>query len=332
MRAALLREFGQPLSVESIPAPRPKADEAVIRVRAVGLCGSDLKIVSGTIPGIELPHVPGHEVSGELAKDTAELPAGTRVAAYVFTSCGACPSCRRGETTVCPQAERIGFERTGGLADYITVPASNLLPFGTGLSFERAAVSMDAVLSPWRAMRTKGQVKRGDTVLVVGAGGLGLHAVQVGRALGARVAVIDPVESHIDAALKLGAELGAVPEHREQIRRWAPDGVDVVLESSGQPGGFQAASELTRPSGRIVCCGYTPGTDYAFGSMRHTLTELTVLGSRGGNRSDATEALAAVESEQITPLIAGTGTLDEVNDMLAELRSGRTAGRLVVQF
>ena len=332
MKAAILRTFGSPLSLEQVPEPRPGPDEVLLRVRAAGLCGSDLKVVSGTLPGVTAPLIPGHEVAGELAGPAGDLPAGTPVAAYVFSTCGTCPSCRRGEVTVCPRAQRIGFERDGGLAEYLAVPKANVLPFPPELGFDRAAVSMDAVLTPWHAIRTRGNVEPGDRVLIVGAGGLGLHAVQVARALGAHVAVMDPLASHRDAALELGAGIAAAPDETGLLEAWAPAGMDVALESSGQPDGFRSACKLVRPAGRVVCCGYQPGRDYAADSTRLALAELEVLGSRGGSIDDARDALAAVGAGQIKPLVVGHGTLADANDMLAQLRSGAAAGRLVVNL
>ena len=332
MKAAILRAFGDPLSVEEVPEPVPGPDEVLLRVRAAGLCGSDLKVVSGKLPGVATPLIPGHEVAGELTDPVGELPAGTPVAAYVFSTCGTCPSCRRGEGTVCPQAQRIGFERDGGLAEYIAVPRANVLPFSAELGFDRAAVSMDAVLTPWHAIRTRGNVQRGDRVLIVGVGGLGLHAVQVAKALGAHVAVMDPLASHRDAALSLGADIAAAPDEAGLLKAWAPDGIDVALESSGQADGFRSACELVRPAGRIVCCGYQPSRDYAVDSTRLALAELMILGSRGGSIDDARDALAAVGAGQLKPLLVGHGTLADVNDMLEQLRSGAAVGRLAVDL
>lgn len=333
MRAALLREFGKPLDIVDTPRPVPGEGEALVRVRAAGLCGTDLKILAGDLPTVSLPLIPGHEVSGELVNPVGNLAAGTRVAAYALFSCGICPSCRRGETTVCPKVIRLGFERNGGFAEYILVPIENLLPIGNDIRFDHAAVAMDAVLSPWRAIRTRGAVVAGNRVLIVGAGGLGLHAIQVALSLGASVAVLDPDSDHRIAAQELGVEIVVGPEDVRSVAAWAGvSGIDVALESSGTVSGFRSASDLVRPAGRVVCCGYRPGSDFAFDSMRLVMDEIKVLGSRGGTRQDTLDALTAVKAGHITPIVVGHGDLDEVNTMLDRIRYGKAAGRLVVEF
>jgi 2-desacetyl-2-hydroxyethyl bacteriochlorophyllide A dehydrogenase len=332
VRTAVLEHFGSPLTLTTRPEPPLAYGDALVRVRATGLCGSDLKVGAGTLPGVTTPLVPGHEVAGELVEAAGDLPAGTRVAVYMFTSCGACGACARGEGTVCPRSRRIGFERDGGLAEYLRVPSSSLLPFGADLPFEAAAVAMDAVLSPWHALISRGRLQAGEKVLVVGAGGLGLHAIQVARALGGVVAVVDPDESHRARALDLGAELVVDPGAAARIAEWAGDGADLALEASGAPEGFRLAVDALRPAGRVVACGYRPGADYSYDSTRAVLNEISILGSRLGSRADAVEALAAVERGAVVPLVADTGRLDDVNTLLGRLAAGEALGRFVVTF
>lgn len=332
MRAAVLERFGEDLALASRPEPEPAEGEALVRVRAAGICGTDVKIVSGALPGLELPRVPGHEIAGELVVAAAGLEAGQRVAVYPLRSCGRCGPCRRGDTEVCAAAVRLGFERDGGLAELVAVPAADLIPLGSGISFEQAAVAMDAVLTSLRAVRHRARVGPGDRVLIVGAGGLGLHGVQLAAAAGARVAVTDPVPGHRDLALDLGAELALAPERLgEELGAWSPEGADVALEFSGSPAGFRAAAEALRPGGLLVCTGYRPGEDYGLDSSRLALTQLRIEGNRGGRIEHGREALAAVEAGEVKPLIDRVGGLGDVNELLAELRAGRVTGRVVVR-
>src|SRR4051795_9956719 len=123
MRAAVLHAFAEPLELRDVPDPVPGPGELLVRVRATGLCGTDVKITAGTLPGIELPLIPGHEVAGEVVEDGHGFTAGERVAVYTIDHCGSCPSCRRGDTESCRSAVRIGFERDGGLAQLLRVRA-----------------------------------------------------------------------------------------------------------------------------------------------------------------------------------------------------------------
>lgn len=331
MRAAVTESFGG-MTLKDVPEPVIGEGETLVRVRAVGICGSDVKINTGIIPGLSLPLIQGHEVAGELVGDAGSMKAGQRVAAYIFSPCGVCQWCRRGQQILCATSPRLGFERDGGLAEYVRMRVQDLLPFGDDLPFERAAVTMDAVLTPWRALRVNGGVTDGDHVVIVGAGGLGLHAVQIAVTAGARVAVIDPVESHRDFARKLGADLALDPSATDELTRWAPEGADVALESSGSVEGFNTAVAAVRAGGTVVSPGYKPGAQVAVDSMRLALSELRIVGSRSGTLDDARAALQAVERGEIEPLISDTGTLDDAPRFVQQLREGGAVGRLVVML
>jgi D-arabinose 1-dehydrogenase-like Zn-dependent alcohol dehydrogenase len=330
MKAAVLREFGRPLELADVAIPEPAADEALVRVVATGICGTDLKITAGAFDSTPLPLIPGHEVAGELAMDTEELRIGQRVACYLYDPCGECRWCRAGEFTLCPRSRRIGFERDGGLAEFITVPRRNLIAFSSSLPFEAAAVCMDAVTSPWRALVKRAELRPGETVVVAGAGGLGLSGIQIARGLGARVAAIDPVASHRDLAIQDGAEVTADPGELAAIHSWAPDGADVGFEASGSRAGFDALVACLRPGGRLVCCGYRPGVEYGLDSTRLVLGEIILMGSRAGTREDASAALKAVEDGLVKPRIMERLRLEDANRALELLRAGEVLGRIVV--
>ncbi|HEV7844930.1 MAG TPA: zinc-binding dehydrogenase [Thermoleophilaceae bacterium] len=326
----MLRRFGEPLELAEIEPPRPAPGEALVRVRAVGICATDLKLGSGALPGVELPIVPGHEVAGELVEPAGGLAAGARVACALYDSCEGCDHCRAGRPTLCTEVRRIGIERDGGLAEYLALPERSLIPFGESISFAEAAVTMDAVTTPWRALRVRGALAAGESVAVVGAGGLGLNAIQVALDCGARVAAVEPNEERRRIALELGAELAVPPEEFETVRDWAGQGVDLAFDGSGVRAGFETALATVAAGGRVVCCGYRPGLDYSMDSGRLVLEEITLLGSRAGGPADARAALASVEEGRIAPPIMETLPLERVNDALEALRAGSALGRIVI--
>lgn len=332
MRAAVLERFGEPLSVADVPVPEPEDDEVLVRVRATGLCGTDLKVVSGALSSVRPPLIPGHEVAGEVAADADGLAKGERIACYMYETCGTCRTCRLGHTSVCPDLVRIGVERNGGLAQYMSVRRENALPIGDAVPFAAAAVSMDSVLTPWSGLRRRARLQAGESLLVVGAGGLGLNAVQISVGLGARVAVIDPLASHRDRARELGAELTVGPDEAAAVQAWSGGGTDVALDSSGAAAGFRMALDGIRRGGRVVCCGYQVGTDYAFHSARVVLEEITLLGARVGTREDARDVLRAVEEGSIRPSVMDAMPLERVNDALDRLTAGEVVGRVVIDL
>jgi alcohol dehydrogenase, propanol-preferring len=330
MQAAVLRTYGQPLEIDTVPVPDVTEDEVLVRVRATGICGTDLKILAGTLVKTPLPLIPGHEVAGEVAEDAGDLRRGQPVACYIYTACGTCFWCRAGQESICPTATRIGFEDDGGLAQYIRMRRRNVIPFRPGLSFEAAAVAMDAVLTPWRALRVRAQVQPEETVVIGGAGGLGLNGVQIALDAGARVAVMDPIASHRAEAERLGAELAVDPGNVDQVVDWSDGGAIVGLETSGKRAGFDAIVKSVRDGGRIVCCGYEIGKEYGMDSVRFALQEMIVMGCRAGTLQDAQDALQAVERGAITPTISQRLPLEDVNEAFTRLKAGEIVGRLVV--
>ncbi len=328
----MLRQFARPLQVADVPDPRPGDGEVMIRVRAAGLCGTDLKLRSGALPNVTLPRIPGHEVAGEVVVGNGYLSEGQRVACYIYEPCGHCRTCRLGHGSVCRDLVRIGLERDGGLAEYMVLPVENALPISDAISFADAAVAMDSVLTPWTALHSRAQLQEGETLVIVGAGGLGLNAVQIARGLGARVAVIDTQAAARDRAVDLGAELAAGPHQVADVREWAEEGADASLETSGSPEGFRLAFSVLRPAGRAVVCGYRVGADYAFESSRLPLEELSILGARVGDRNDAREVLAALEDGLIRPTIMDELSLEQINAALHRLDAGGVVGRLVINL
>src|SRR5262249_10333327 len=155
------------------------------------------------------------------------------VACYLYDPCERCEHCVSGRHTLCASSRRLGYERDGGLAEFVAVPAANLLPFDDALDFELAAVAMDAVLSPWHALVDRAGLRAGGTLAIVGAGGLGLNGVQVAAGCGARVAVVEVNAERREAALGFGAELAVEPEGLDTIREWSDGGAQVVFEAAG---------------------------------------------------------------------------------------------------
>jgi propanol-preferring alcohol dehydrogenase len=332
VRAAVLQRFGEPLQVIDLPVPEPRDGEVLVRIRTAGLCATDLKVVSGALSSVRLPLIPGHEVAGEVVAGDSGLAEGQRVACYMYEPCGECRTCLLGHTSVCPRLVRIGVERDGGFAEYMRLRRDNALPIADNVPFAAAAVAMDAVLTPWSALQSRARLRAGESVLVVGAGGLGLNAVQIGRGVGARVAVVDPQPTHRERAQEIGADLAVGPDALDAVREWSGGGTDVALDSSGVLAGFRAALDCVRRGGRVACCGYEVGVDYAFESSRVVLEEISILGARVGTREEARKVLHAVEEGWIRPAIMDELPLERVNLALNRLRAGDVVGRLTISL
>ena len=281
MRAALLHG-PRTLRVETTAAPQPAAGETLVRVSMAGLCGTDYSIFSGERP-VRYPRVMGHEFVGRVEAVGAGVTAprvGDRVAIEPNYSCGVCPLCREGNRNLCLTRTAIGIDVDGCFAELVRVPSRCcwLAPAGVAdedlMMTEPLAVVVRAV--------ARGQVRSGETAAVVGAGTLGLLAVQVLRARGARVLAVSRSARRFALARELGAEVthaiadGALEEVARDFSH--REGVDCVVETAGTAEAASEALELVRPGGRVVLTGlpHEPTAIRFFSVVRR---EVTILGS-----------------------------------------------------
>jgi len=257
--------IGRPLAEQRLPDPQPQEGEVLVRVKAAGICHSDVHYRAGTSPVSRFPLTPGHEVSGVIEAVgggvTGRRP-GERVCLHYLVTCGACAFCRGGHEQFCPSGEMIGKHRDGGFAELIAVPAANAVALPQEIDFAQGAVLMCSSATSLHALR-KARLRGGETVAVFGVGGLGLSAVQLARALGAlQVYAVD-----VDPGrLALAQGFGAVPVRAAEADpvarlRELTDGrgVDVALELVGLPLTTQQAVRSLAVFGRAALAGINPG-------------------------------------------------------------------------
>jgi propanol-preferring alcohol dehydrogenase len=261
MRAVVL-PGDMSVAVQELPDPKPDAGEVVVRVLASAVCGSDMSALRGDPVVGKKPEylVPGHEVAGviqSVGDGVTGVAVGDRVAVYLAVGCMRCSYCRSGSIMLCPHATIVGFDRWGGDADLIAVPAVNCMPLPEGLDFVEGALSTDMFGTQF-ATQDRLAVSGADTVVVSGLGPMGAAAVAVARARGARVIAIDPVEGRRELGLRMGAHevLSAIDETVEALgSARGRGGPDVVIECSGNAGAQGAALDVVRPFGRVAFVG-----------------------------------------------------------------------------
>lgn len=340
MRSMALVAFGQPLVLRDVDPPRPGPGEVLVRVLACGVCRTDLKIVDGQMPFSarqRLPHVPGHEVAG-VVTDTGEgvsVPSGQRVVVYNYWGCGRCPYCIAGEENLCDALRGwVGFTTPGGFQEFLTAPASHVLPLPDRVSALQGAAMSCALGTAYRAVLTRGRVQAGETAVVLGTGGVGIHAVQFARAAGARPVAVDVAEAKLRAAREAGAEEAvladeAVPRVRAMT---AGRGADLVIDCVGSGGTTGVAVALVRKGGRIVQVGYTTeeGHRPALPTDRMALNEVSIIGSRYVTRPELARAIELVARGQVRPVVSEVLDLHRANDALAMVRADRAVGRIVL--
>lgn len=260
MRAIQLVEIGQPLEAHEVPIPKPGPHEILVRVQAAGICRSDVHYRSGRGSVGLLPHTPGHEVSGiveAMGSEVEGLKPGQRVALHYLVTCGDCSMCRTGREQFCPKGQMIGKDIAGGYAEFIVVPARNAVSVPGEILTEHAAVMMCSTATVFHALK-KGRLAPGESVAIMGVGGLGLSAVQLAKAFGATdVFAIDIDEGKLEIA----AGYGATPIHAtnvdpvEEIARRTGGGVDLSLELIGLAETMRQSVEMLGVQGRAVLVG-----------------------------------------------------------------------------
>ena len=271
-----------------------------------------------------------------LGPEVRQRKIGDRAVVYMYMNCGQCEPCLTGHENLCSNRRGFfGFDRDGGFSEYVVVPEANLVPVPDAVSFEEAAILGDAVATSWHAVRTQADLKPAQTLMVMGLGGLGLHAVQCGCACGAQVIAVDSVQSKLDMARENGAQYtvnAASGDFIQEVRSiTGGKGVDAVAIFRPHAEDIEPAIKCARPGGVVVMVAYidigkTLNLDQRFVQGM----EVRLVGARGNTRQELAEVVQLVARKQLRPLIAGTYSLDQVNVALEQLATGQVTGRIVL--
>ncbi|HET6219910.1 MAG TPA: alcohol dehydrogenase catalytic domain-containing protein [Acidobacteriaceae bacterium] len=284
------------------PPPSPRKDEVLLKVRAVGICGTDIHILNGAIPLAKPPMILGHEISGDIAavgSKVTNVRDGDRVTLDAVVGCGHCPLCKRGSPQFCAEGFEFGITRDGGCQEYLVVPQHNVYRIADSVSFEEAAI-LD--MEVYNAIR-KCRIEKGDSVLVLGAGPIGLIACQVARILGAaHIVLSDPLKSRLDAAQAIGIADVYLPAAESDAGAELGNGsgktFDVVVDCAGTANSTRQALKVVRPGGRILLYGvYEHAIDH-LDMNQVVLKDLTVVGAQS-DRNGWEEVIALVTSRAL---------------------------------
>ena len=329
MKAMRFHEVNAPLRLEDVPVPEIGADDVLIRVRANGICGSDLHILyEGSLPTAFQPIVLGHESSGVIAalgSNVTGWQIGDRVIVDAVLNCGDCAYCRSGRASICPKTRIIGIHMDGAMAEYMAAPASHILRLPDSLTFEQGAVLTDAAATPYHAIVRRGLLKKGETVAVIGCGGLGYHAVQLCRILGAaEIIAVDTDETALQRAAGVGATglVQAGREAKERIRKIVREGVDMVLEFVGHTETISLGTKILRTGGRLVVSGIGYDKMIVPPPSLFVWQEYSLIGSFSYDLDDISDLLSFVQAGVLD--LSGSVTeilpLAEANTAMAHLR------------
>jgi propanol-preferring alcohol dehydrogenase len=341
MQAARLYEPG-PVKIEEVATPSPGPGEVLVEVAACGVCGSDVHItVERSQTLTHYPRTPGHEAAGTVAAlgEGVELwSIGDRVSLWCGVVCGTCDDCVAGHENQCRHFEVLGFDRDGAFAQYVIIPANNLFALPDQVPLDHAAILTDAVSTPYHALAVRGGLRAGESVAIFGVGGLGIHAVQLARMLGAgRVFAVDVRDAALARAREFGADTVIRADTERAARRirdeTAGRGVDLAVELIGVADAVEEAGKCLAHSGRLVLVG--------IGACRPRLPRLepfvafsqSVLGSFGARKQDLRDLIghAAEGKLDLSRSITAHHPLSDLNACLTALHEKkRDTVRLII--
>ena len=338
MKAALLRKFGDRLTIADVPMPQPASGEALVKVRACGIDGTDLKLLDGFGYTPDLPFIMGHEIAGEVAAVGAGVSGvapGDRVAVYNFITCGRCLYCRSFRDQLCLNMGGIVgvLGAPGGYADFVCLPARQLIALPDNVSYADGATCCDAGMTALHAV-DRADLRIGDCALVIGIGGVGSIVTQLLAGAGVEAVAADIDAAKAEWAMQQGASVfsngsgeelvSLVLEHSDGI------GVDRVIDVVGLESTMTAGFASLRRGGRLIAVGYTP-EHFPLSAKELAQNEKEIIGARAGRRDDLRRCLKLVANGKLTSIVRANYPLAQVNDALAHLRAGIT-GRIVLTY
>ena len=343
MRAAYYTDFRGPVTIESLPDPIPPADGVVIRVMATGLCLSDWHGWRGDDADIRLPHVPGHELAGvieAIGTEVRKWRPGDRVTLPFVCGCGGCPQCLTGNQQVCDHQFQPGFTGWGSFAEYVAVRYAdvNLVRLPAGMDFVTAASLGCRFVTAFRALTAQGRVNAGQWVAVFGCGGVGLSAVMIAAALGARVVAVDIQEGPLALARTIGAaetvNSRTLENAVDAVREITGGGVHVSVDAVGHPQTcFDAISTLKKRGRHIQVGLFEKDLRHPPVPMDRIIAhELEILGSHGIQAFAYDRLLRMIAAGQLKPqqLIGRRVSLEEGIDRLVVMDRFDTTGVTVI--
>lgn len=341
MRAMVVSEFGRQPELREVPRPIPEGDELLLRVRAAGVCHTDMKVRDGLVPDVPLPLTLGHEIAGEVESvgpDVRRFAVGDRGIPYGYLTCGNCRFCIEGRTSLCERLTlRYGFGPVGGYSDYVLVPERFFVPIPETVALEKAAVASCSVVTAYHALAKRARLGLGESVVIVGAGGgVGLHAVQLAHRMGGHVIAVDvdpgreanALEQGADAFVTSGDQGFAAAIH--DLTHGA--GADVVVDTVASQATMTESIAGLGSAGRLVLVGYRPNEPLIASTPDVVFREIEIYGSHWATMTDLAEVVEMIDRGLIDPIIVREFPLHEAPAALELLAVGGGPGRSILTF
>ncbi|WP_263118973.1 alcohol dehydrogenase AdhP [Cellulomonas sp. RIT-PI-Y] len=338
MKAAVVHEFGKPLTVDEIAVPAPGPDEALVKVRYTGVCHTDLHAAHGDWPVKPAPpFVPGHEGVGEvvaIGEHVTRVAVGDLVGnAWLWSACGECEYCETGWETLCPQQQNGGYAVDGSFGQYMLVDARYAPVIPDGVDLAAVAPILCAGVTVYKGLK-RTDTQPGQWVLISGIGGLGHIAVQYAVAMGRRVAAVDVDDDKLALARTHGAELTVNARTSDdpaaELQRLTGGGVHGALVTAVNAHAFPQAVGALRRGGTVALVGLPP-EQFPLDIFTTVLRGLTVRGSIVGTRKDMAEAVDFFARGKIHPTYS-VRPIADINAIFGEMEQGAIDGRIVLDL
>ena len=347
MKVAQIIEPNKSLKISEIETPKPTGMQVLVKVKAVGVCHSDLHLWEGgydtgdgfmkvTDRGVKFPVIPGHEIVGkvsEIGDSVTEIKVGDDVLVYPWIGCGICPTCEKGDTNLCEAPKSLGVFQDGGYAEYSMIPDYKFLIKISGIDLEGAASLSCSGLTAYTAVK-KAISNSPENILIVGAGGLGLMGVQISKALSNAKIICADLD---DQKLKKAQEMGAHhiintkdPEASKNILSICNEkGADSIIDFVNAPPTVKLDLSVIRKRGNIILVGLFGGAvDLPLVSI--PLKAITIQGAYTGNYNDLVELIDLAKKGIVKPIVSKRYVLDEANNALEDLRNRKIIGRAII--
>lgn len=336
MKAAVVREFGQPLVIEEVPVPRPGPGELLVKIEACGVCHTDLHAADGDWPvKPNPPFIPGHEGVGHVVAvgaGVSHVKEGDRVGIpWLYSACGHCEHCLGGWETLCETQKNTGYSVNGGFAEYAIADADYVGHLPKNVGFVEIAPVLCAGVTVYKGLKMT-DTRPGEWVVISGIGGLGHMAVQYAVAMGLNVAAVDVDDAKLALARKLGAVVTVNARTTDPVAYLKKEigGAHGALVTAVSPKAFEQAVGMVRRGGTVALNGLPPGS-FPLDIFGLVLNGVTVRGSIVGTRLDLAESLQFAEMGKVHATVA-SDRLENINQVFEKMHQGRIEGRIVLDF
>ncbi|MFQ5969500.1 MAG: alcohol dehydrogenase catalytic domain-containing protein [Nitrososphaerales archaeon] len=335
IRAARFHKAGQPLNLEDLPKPNVKENDVLLKVKAAGMCHSDVHVIDGIILATP-PVTLGHEIAGEVEEvgsSVTQFKKGDRTLVHFLSPCARCKYCLEGKGMLCENLFNrpgYGFSADGGYAEYCKVDADRLIPLSNDIPFDFAATLGCAGITAYHAVKSVGKVAPADNVAIYGAGGVGLYALQIAKLSGASVIAIGRNQEKLKMAESMGADHvlnASTSKVKDEVRKATNGkGADVVIDFVVSDESVKNSSSFLANGGKIVLVGVS-SRPISVNPQIFVLKEFSIAGSLVGTKDELADLVELARTKKLQSVVTKKFALDDINNALESLRRGEILGR-----